>query len=174
MQSETVQPKSRSWLWVIIFGRSPRRTAIRIVVLIVTAVITFKYVIRPVRVSGPSMLPTFQENSIKFVNRLAYSRNDPQRGDVVAIRFTGESIMLVKRVVALPGERVEFINGKLHVNHRAQDEPYIKRSCYWNFVPEHPILGPDEYYVVGDNRSMREEDHTKGVARRGKIVGKVL
>lgn len=120
------------------------------------------------------MLPTAKEPQIKFLFRLAYHLREPRRGDVVAIRFTGESIMLMKRIVGMPGEKVEFVEGRLHINGEPKNEPYVKNPCTWNFVPDHAALGPDEYYVVGDNRSMPEENHYKGVAQRAKIVGRVL
>mgnify|MGYP003954951215 CR=1 FL=1 len=120
------------------------------------------------------MLPTAREHQIKFLYRLAYLFHEPRRGDVVAIRFTGESILLMKRIVGMPGEKIEFAGGKLLINGRPMEEPWLKRPYTWNFVPEHSELGPNEFYVVGDNRTMPEENHTKGVARRAKIVGRVL
>lgn len=158
----------------IVIGRSPRRTAMRILVLLVVVSVSWRYVIRPIRVEGPSMLPTAHEHQIKFLYRLAYLFHEPRRGDVVAIRFTGESILLMKRIVGMPGEKIEFAEGKLLINGRPMEEPWIKRRYTWNFVPEHSQLDLDEYYVVGDNRTMPEENHTKGGARRSKIVGRVL
>jgi signal peptidase I len=171
------QAEHRDWKWwmrTIVIGRSPRRTAMRIVVLIVVVAVSWRYVIRPIRVEGPSMLPTAKESQVKFLYRLAYLFHEPRRGDVVAIRFTGESILLMKRIVGMPGEKVEFVEGRLHINGQPKNEPYIKRPYTWNFVPDNSQLGPDEYYVVGDNRTMPEENHTKGIARRTKIVGRVL
>jgi signal peptidase I len=76
--------------------------------------------------------------------------------------------------VGLPGETVEFVNGKLVINGRPVDEPYVKNECTWNFRPSHWHLGDDEYYVVGDNRAMAHEDHKQGSAKRERIVGKVM
>jgi hypothetical protein len=60
------------------------------------------------------------------------------------------------------------------INGRFIDEPYVKNNCSWDFRPEHWRLGDDEYYVVGDNRSMPYEDHKQGSAKRERIVGKVM
>src|SRR5262249_34612085 len=109
---------------------------------------------------------------INFLNRLAYVRHGPQRGDVVGIRYSGESIMLLKRVVGLPGEEISFNDGTLLVNGEPLDEPYVKSECHWTHKPLR--FGPDEYYVVGDNRSMPWDDHEHGAANRRRIVGKVL
>ena len=174
MQSETVQTNNFSWLRTIIIGRNPRLTAVRLVVVVVVIFLLRAYVLIPIQVDGPSMSPNYREHSINVVNRLAYLNREPQRGDVVAIRFSGTSIMLMKRVVGLPGETVEFANGKLVINGRPMDEPYVKNDCKWDFRPPHWQLGDDEYYVVGDNRAKAYEDHKQGSAKRERIVGKVM
>jgi signal peptidase I len=174
MQSETVQPGNSSWVRTILIGRNPRRTLIRLAVIVFGNILLWTYVLLPIRVDGPSMLPNYREHSINVVNRLAYSRSEPRRGDVVAIRFSGKSIMLMKRVVGLPGETVEFVGGHLLINGHPLDEPYVKFGCSWDFRPEHWQLAEDEYYVVGDNRSMPHELHVKGGAMRQRIVGRVL
>ena len=173
MQTETSQARQPSWLRTIIIGRHPRRTLIRIVVIVVTCLLLRTFVVVPIRVSGPSMLPTYS-GGLNFVNRLAYLGHGPRRGDVVAIRLAGESILFMKRVIGLPGETVAFSNGRLLINGRLLEEPYVKFKCNWDFVPERSRLGDDEYYVVGDNRAMPHLDHTQGAAPRERIVGKVL
>lgn len=80
--------------------------------------------------------------------------------------------MLLKRVVGLPGESVSFRGGRLYINGQLLEEPYVKTPCDWE-EPERK-LGPDEYYVVGDNRSMPREDHVHGITERWRIVGKLM
>src|SRR5262249_7346901 len=96
----------------------------------------------------------------------------PRRGDVVAIRLAGPHIMLMKRIIALPGETVAFHWGKTYINGRPLEEPYLRFPCDWEREPV--TLGPDEYFVVGDNRSMPQVDHTFGRAGRERIVGRVM
>lgn len=174
MQTVTGQPAKPSWVRTIIIGRNPKLTGIRIAVLVVVCLVVFKFVLLPIRVDGPSMLPTYRESSVNFVNCLAYLRHEPLRGDVVAVRYSGQSIMLMKRIVALPGETIEFVDGRILINGRFLNEPYLKYECDWTVKPEYSQLRDDEYYVVGDNRSMPFEDHKQGVARRERIVGRVL
>lgn len=174
MQSASVQTDRQSWVQTVIIGRNPRLTFIRIVFLVAASIVVFKFVLLPVRVDGPSMLPTYKPGAINFVNRLAYWRSEPQRGDVVAVRYSGHSIMLMKRVIALPGETIEFVNGRTVVNGHYLDEPYIKKPCNWNVRPERYQLREDEYYVVGDNRSMPFENHQQGAAARKRILGRIL
>jgi signal peptidase I len=167
------------WLRIITIGRNPKVTLARIVILAVVSVGLFKYILLPVRVDGISMLPTYQNNRINFINRLAYMNHPPQRGDVVGIRLnsSGNSsgsphIMYLKRIVGLPGETISFANGKLLINGTPLPEPYLRFRCDWNAAP---VINDDsQYYVVGDNRSMAQEDHEHGRAERSQIVGKVL
>ena len=163
------------WAKVVLIGRSPRFTLVRIVVLAAVTFLVSTFVLVPIRVQGPSMLPTYQDSGINFVNRLAYLRAEPQRGDVVAIRYSGRHAMLMKRVVGLPGETVRFHHGRIFINGHKLDEPYLdpnQYECDWELPPE--SLESDEYYVVGDNRSMPFEYHVFGKAKRFRIMGKIL
>lgn len=173
MENETPRAGNRSWLWTIAIGRKPAFTFVRIVVLVVATFVVFRFILLPpIRITGPSMSPTYRENSIHLVNRLAYSWREPRRGDVVSIRLAGHSVMYMKRIVGLPGETVEFRGGRLWVNGQPLEEPYVKSASRWNMPPRR--LGVEEYFVVGDNRSMPIEDHVFGVATRSRIVGKIL
>ena len=118
------------------------------------------------------MSPTYRDNQINVINHLAYRSHEPNRRDVVAIRTTGTSILLLKRIVGLPGETIEFVDGKLLVNGIELDEPYVKHECNWNMPPRK--LFDDEFFVVGDNRSMSMANHDFGMAPRERIMGRIL
>jgi signal peptidase I len=171
----------------MIIGRNWRITLLRAAIWAVVCSVIFKIALLRVEVDGISMAPTYKDHSKNWINRLAYIRHEPQRGDVVAIRFSRENsnngwfafgfrtphLMLLKRIVALPGETIAFENGRVLINGQILDEPYEKQVvCNWNIPPV--TLAADEYYVVGDNRSMPEENHTKGRCKRGQILGKIL
>jgi signal peptidase I len=162
------------WLQVIAVGRNPRNTLIRISILVVVAFVLFfsHLVLLPVRVEGPSMLPTYKDRSINFVNRLAYLWHEPRRGDVVSVRYAGLHVMLMKRIIGLPGETVAFDDGTVLINGQPLAEPYRKWPSQWTLPPK--TLNADEYFIVGDNRTMRWQDHTFGVVERWRIVGKAL
>jgi signal peptidase I len=163
---------SPGWLQRVLIGRKLSHTLVRAAVWAGVCVFIFKFLLLPIRVEGVSMLPTYKENQINFLNCMVYWFHPPRRGDVVGIRLAGKHVMFCKRIVGLPGESVSFHDGRLFINGKLLDEPYVRLPCHW----EHePILdGPDEYYVVGDNRSMDFYDHEQGRAERGRIVGRVL
>lgn len=165
-------PKPRFY-WLV--GKNPRNTFIRVAVLVVVCFILFfsHLVLLPVKVSGISMLPTYKDRSFNLVNRLAYLRHEPQRGDVVCVRaYAGLHLMLIKRVIGLPGETVEFDHGRVLINGKPLDEPYEKWESDWTIPPKK--LSMDEYFIVGDNRTMRWQDHTFGKVERSRIIGKIL
>jgi signal peptidase I len=161
-----------SWLQLITIGRSPKVTLVRAVILALMVIGLFRFILLPVRVSGISMEPTYHDCSVNLINRLAYLRQAPRRGDVVGIRFAGPSVMLLKRVVGLPGETIAFSDGRVVVNGMRLDEPYVKNPSDWERDPV--TLGPDEYFVVGDNRSMPIQNHQFGIADRARILGKTM
>jgi signal peptidase I len=165
------------WVRAALFGRNPKVTLVRALILAILCVLGYKATLLHIRVEGISMMPTYQDGSRHFVNRLAYLWHGPQRGDVVGIRLSDPSIMrpsimYLKRVIGLPGETVAFVNGKVLINDKVLDEPYEKYDCDWNLPPVK--LGPDQYFVVGDNRSMPPQFHDFGRAERDHIVGKAI
>ncbi|MEM7792017.1 MAG: signal peptidase I [Verrucomicrobiota bacterium] len=158
----------------LIFGKNPRRTLIRAGLVVVFSIIIFRFVLVTMHLSGISMEPTFFDGQMSFANRLAYVYKDPERGDVVAVRIrnSGRSIFLLKRIVGLPGESIGFKDGKLTVDGVSLEEDYLSYSSDWNRSPV--LCGDNEYFVVGDNRSMEIERHALGRTTLSRIVGKVI
>jgi signal peptidase I len=155
-----------------ILGSNPRNTLMRIAALVVGAFVVFGLVLQPVRLQGISMLPTYPDGGINFANRYAYVFHPPQRFDIIAIRMAGPSVLYVKRVVGLPGERIAIVDGTVMINGAPLAEPTVLYRIPWNMEPM--TLDADEYFVVGDNRSMRMDEHDFGRASRNRIVGKLL
>ena len=155
-----------------IIGRNPRATLLRIAALICAAVIVFGWILVPLRLSGISMLPTYHGGTLNFANRAAYWLRQPARGDVIAIRLAGPGAVYVKRIVGVPGERVEIVEGTVTINGQVLLEPTVVRRARWNMPPV--TLQSGEFFVIGDNRSMRISDHEFGRVGRERIIGKLL
>jgi signal peptidase I len=156
----------------ILIGANPRRTALRVLALVAGSVVVFGYVLLPVRLTGISMQPTYSGGGLNFANRLAFAWREPARGDVIAIRMAGRRAVYVKRVVALPRERVEIVMGTVLIDGDPLIEPAVVFKAPWNVAPVD--LGPDEYFVIGDNRAMAAHNHDFGRVARDRIVGKLL
>jgi signal peptidase I len=172
MATQAGSSASLPWWWVVIIGRRPKRTLVRIAVLVSVCFVLCKFVLAPIVIQGPSMLPTCRNGQVHAINRLAYRFHEPQRGDIVAIKLAGEHTMYLKRIVGLPGETVAFQGGRLLINGQTVEEPYVRYPWDWEMPPE--AVGPDEFYVVGDNRSMARDYHLQGRAKRERILGKLL
>lgn len=158
----------------LVYGTRLRRTLVRATILGVLVFLVFRFVFLGVQVDGGSMAPTYSDRGINLVNRLAYLWAEPQRGDVVGVRLRehSHSVLWMKRVVGLPGEAIGFENGCVTVNGVRIDEPYVQFRSDWNRDPV--VCGPDEYFVVGDNRSMPMEGHRFGRTKARLIAGKML
>lgn len=177
MESEEALPASNTPAWMrFILGRSPAWTLVRVLLLVFVALVVFKFILLPIRVTGDSMFPTCRNGQIKFVNQLAYLKHPPQRGDIVAAEFEGRRVLLLKRIVGLPGETLQVYNGEVYINGKKLDEPYVNGKIPgptnkgYGSTREPIPLGPTEYMVIGDNRPISE-----GYIKDEKqIVGKVL
>lgn len=133
------------------------------------AYLFFGHICTPLLIKGLSMEPTYRNGSVNFCWGLRFIFSGPKRHDVVAVRFAGNKVMLLKRVVAVEGERVEFRDGKLFVDGKEMDEPYVRYPCNWNLPPRQ--VEKDCVYVVGDNRNMPIENHHFGQASVKRIIG---
>jgi signal peptidase I len=161
-----------NFLKIITVGRNPKVTFVRALILGISLVTLFRYFLIPIRVRGISMEPAYHDGSVNLVNALSFRTNDPARGDVVAIRLAGMQVMLLKRIIALPGETVAFEDGVLIIDGRKMPEPYLKNAYEWTM--KEVKNDSDEYFVAGDNRSMPISLHTMGRVKRDRIVGPVM
>ena len=149
-----------------VFGRNPTRTLRRLMVWATGTLVTFHYLLVPIKVTGASMTPTYRDGSLNFINRLSYARHQPARNDVVILR-DGRDLIL-KRVIAVPGERVELIRGVFYINGQALEDQFSKHRVNWDFKPV--TLQANQYFVIGDNRS----NSIFGKFDRRQIVGKIF
>ncbi len=121
-------------------------------------------------VRGSSMEPTLHNGQYLVVSKISYLLNKPQRGDIVVFVSpygTGEDY--IKRIIGLPGERVEVRDGAVWINGYRLDEPYLNSGIPYTGAWS---LGPDEYFVLGDNRANSNDSHTWGPLPRKNIIGK--
>lgn len=150
----------------IVFGRNPARTLQRLMVWATGILLTFHYMLVPIKVTGASMTPTYRDGSLNFINRLSYAKKAPRRNDVVILR-DGEDLIL-KRLIAMPGERVELEHGTFFINGKPLEDQFSNDPVNWEFDPV--TLKANEYFVIGDNRTYS----IFGKFERRQIVGKIF
>jgi signal peptidase I len=118
------------------------------------------------------MEPTCRDHSFAFCWRPKYVFSRPRRFDVVTVRYAGRRVMLLKRIVALAGETVEFRKGILLVDGKPLEEPYVHYRAVWNLPPR--VVAPGNVYIVGDNRGGSIDRHRFGQTAVSRIVGGVV
>jgi len=165
-------PESPSRLLRFFFPTFTKRYVLRLIVLGLGCYLFFSYILIPLRIQGHSMEPTYHDGSYAFCLRPQYLFLKIKRSDVVTVRFAGRSVMLLKRVLALPGDSLEFKEGLLYINEQRTDEPYVQHHSSWN-LPVRRIK-PGYVYVVGDNRGTSMARHKFGQVKIDRIIGRVL
>jgi len=115
------------------------------------------------------MEPTYMDGGFNFCFKLRYVFAEPKIKDVVAIRLAGERVLLLKRVVALEGDTLEFQDGTLIVNGKKVSENYLILPSGWNLAPR--TVDKGKVYVVGDNRSVPIHVHQFGQVSVQRIIG---
>jgi signal peptidase I len=149
-----------------------RKFFIRVILVTVSAIIIFKFLLIPFRVKGFSMAPTYNNGDVNFCWTLRYAFSPPKRFDIVTVRYAGPHVMLLKRVVAVEGETVEFRKGRLFINGTEMIEPYVTGQYHWD-LPQRTVK-PHHVYVVGDNRKVPMETHDFGQTNLNRIIGAPL
>lgn len=136
-------------------------------------IITFLY--QPVRVEGTSMLPRLEDRDRLFINKFVYHIQAINRGDVVVFRYPeDEEKSYIKRVIALPGDRLHIIEGKVYINGQPISEPYVPEE-YRDEKPYAEItIPPGHYFMMGDHRSISQDSRVFGPVARELIYGKAV
>lgn len=153
------------------------------ILLIIAFVIRF-FVFQPYLIEGTSMEVTLHDKEFILVDRLSYRLHEPKRGDIIVFHPINSTVSdqkqlsYIKRIIGLPGEKVTISDGNVYVNDRQLEEPYLKGI---KTITENPTatsletsLGPDEYYVMGDNRSNSTDSRIIGPIKIESFVGKAF
>ena len=130
-------------------------------------------------VHGRSMQPSFEEGQRLVISRINYLFGQPQHGDIIVFNSpkprTDNEPALIKRVIGIPGDLVEMIDYQVYLNGQLLDEPYIKEPCTVRRCSDNSWqLGPDEYFMMGDNRNVSNDSRAFGPVPKENIVGEVL
>ena len=138
---------------------------------LVLALLVHLFLAQATVVYGQSMEPNLHPNQRLIVDKLGYRFQAPARNDIVVVDLPEMDEMLVKRIVAMPGETVEIRRGVVHVNGIPIREPYGHDMVEYDMAPV--LLGPLSYFVLGDNRGNSNDSRAFGPITRDEIVGRV-
>lgn len=144
---------------------------VSITVLFCFFIVTF--VAQPVRVQGASMQPRIQDNERILVNKFIYRLHGIERGDVVVFYYPRDpSVSYIKRVIGLPGDRVEIRSGAVFVNGEALQEPYLLSQFRDRYDMTETVVERGHYFVMGDHRSSSMDSRSFGPVPEKYIYGK--
>jgi len=137
------------------------------VVIIIIVLVVKKFIFTPVIVNGPSMMNTLHDKDVMILDKIGMKINGLDRFDIVVIQTNNSKI--IKRIIGLPGETIEYKDDKLYINDKEVDDPYGSHVTY-DF--EKIEIPEDTYYVLGDNRTDSVDSRILGVINKNDILGK--
>ena len=147
---------------------------VAVVFLVTFLVIT--YVGQRTQVNGESMYPTLYDKDNLIVDKLSYRFRDPERYDIIVFPYQyKEKTYYIKRIIGLPGETVQIMDGYVYINGEKLEEHYGREVMEDAVLASEKItLGEDEYFVLGDNRNASEDSRFPDVGniKRKDIIGR--
>jgi len=162
------------WLDIKEFLKDTFKYIIFVIIVLVIAI----YVVGLQQVVGSSMSTTFSNNDIVILDKISYRIINVKRGDVIAFNYA-DTKYLIKRVIGLPGDTIEFQGNKLYINNSYYSESYLNDDVVTEDFSLSDIgyvkIPDDMYFVLGDNRgdSMDSRDEAVGLVSKKDIIGKV-
>ncbi len=150
-----------------------RRAIFVILISALIVVLLHLFVIQPFVLFSENMLPTLKTDRVYFINKIIYKFKAPERGDIIVFR-TNETppLYFIKRVVALPGEKVRIKKGRVFINGKVLDEPYAVVDSTWRSTEE--IIKEDTFWCLDDDRTLDLTPYSRIKVSYKNIVGKVM
>ncbi|WP_330405839.1 signal peptidase I [Faecalicatena contorta] len=167
-----------------VYGMDQERSIIRelfgwIVYILIIVGLTYliiTFVGQRTRVSGSSMETTLSDGDNLIVDKISYRFGEPKRYEIIVFPYQyEENTYYIKRIIGLPGETVQVMDGDVYINGQKLDENYGNEAMQDSGIAGEPItLGEDEYFVLGDNRnhSADSRDDSVGVLHREDLLGR--
>lgn len=160
---------------VVVSEKQTQRIRELIEIITITLLILFiiRFAVQSFRTEGQSMEPNFHTGEYVLVNKVIYLFSPPRRGDVVIFHYPFDIHKeFIKRIIGLPGDIIHTSDASVSVNNQTIREPYIRVA--FNFDNITWKLGPNQFFVMGDNRDSSLDSRTWGPLDRSYIIGKVV
>ena len=155
-------------------GKEILKTLLTYIGIILVVILIRIFFIDPVRVDGKSMDTTLKNGEILLLNKIVYKKGDIKRFDIVVIDEGDKSI--IKRVIGLPGETIEYKDNKLYIDSKEVNDPYPSSKTDDFSIEDigHTKIPGDTYFVMGDNRinSLDSRYPSVGVIKKEQIIGR--
>jgi signal peptidase I len=152
---------------------------VEVVLLAIGLYLVINFAVQTVHVMGSSMYPTVQDQDYLVATKMDYHFHPPQRGDIVIMRDPLDTSRdFIKRIAAVPGDRILIREGRVYVNGHQLREAYLDGQSWAQYTtwpvtssanPQGQRMGPDEYFVLGDNRDHSDDSRMFGPIHRDQI-----
>ena len=152
------------------------KSILYIIIIVALAWVIITFVGQRTQVSGHSMETTLSHGDQLIVDKISYRFRDPDRYDIVVFPYQyEEKTYYIKRIIGLPGETVQIVDGYVYIDGQQLDEHYGNEVMLDPGIAEEPVtLGDDEYFVLGDNRNNSQDSRAAnvGVIHRKDLLGR--
>jgi len=158
-------------------GFSPLSLLRDVAISVILAVVLIVFIYQPVKVEGTSMMPGLTNEERIFINKYEYKLGvgGVERGDLVVFHFPLDpSQSYIKRVIGVPGDQVEIVNGTVFVNGSKLDEPYVPDDYRDSLSLPRERVPANHYFVLGDHRNSSNDSRMWGFVSRPEIYGKAV
>lgn len=151
-------------------------------IIIVVVVIVRSYIVTPVVVRGDSMFDTLEDGEVLFLSKIHYRVSEIERFDIVVIEDY-DSDLIIKRVIGVPGDNIEYKDDVLYINGEASDERFtndvtedftLEEVCEIHDIECDGVIPEGMYLVLGDNRDISADSRVKGLIEEEQILGKTV
>jgi signal peptidase I len=148
------------------------KNIISYVLVIGVAILIKIFIFSPIKINGTSMVPTLNDGEIMILNEIGYRLNGLERFDIAVANVDGER--LIKRVIGLPGETVEYVDNKLYIDGKMMIENFKHGDTKDFSLSEINVdkIPDDYYFLVGDNRGNSKDSRIIGLIHKSAIMGK--
>jgi len=151
------------------------RDILLIIIAAVVITLLIQTAVQKSSVNGYCMEPNLQDGQQLLISKVVYYFHEPQRGDIIIFHppppYSSDTTPFIKRIIGLPGEVIEVMDGNVYINGSKLDETY--------YIEDPPVyrlraqkIPEDEYFVLGDNRNNANDSHVWGTVPRQNIIGK--
>ena len=143
------------------------------IIVVVVVILLRQFIVTPIQVVGTSMNPNLIDGELMLLNKITYRFNDIERFDIVVVDHDDDPI--IKRVIGLPGEKVEYKDNKLYINGEEIKENFKTNGDTddYNIIESsHSTIPKNMYFVVGDNRINSADSRIIGLIDKDMILGK--
>ena len=152
------------------------KDSFKYIIIILIFLIVFLYVVGLQQIVGSSMYSTLKNGDLVLLSKAHYKFSNVQRGDIISFLYN-DTKYLVKRVIGVPGDKIEIKDNILYINNKKVEEDYLDDVITDDFSLDslgYDVIPDGYYFVMGDNRENSLDSREIGLIKKSDIIGKVI